>query len=311
MNPTTKIATASLILAAVLTAAACTPRDEPRTGADAAAAPAARAADDIRSFRIGELQAVALKDGDLTVPNNNTVLGVDRTPEEVAGVLTAAGLPGDKISLSIQPLLVRDGERLVLIDTGAAGAMGTEGRLVQSMASAGTEPGQITDILISHSHGDHVGGLVDGAGALRFTNATIRMSASEWTFLKGQAEMADLVKAITPKVETFRPGAVVVPNITAVAIDGHTPGHVGYEIASGEDRLLYIGDALHSSVVSVQRPEWRIAFDSDSPTAIASREALLQRAASQNLRLYAVHFPFPGLGRIQRRDDGFVWVPET
>ena len=68
---------------------------------------------------------------------------------------------------------------------------------------------------------------------------------------------------------------------------------------------------MHHSVISVQRPEWPIAFDGDSTIAIASRQALLQRAASQNLRLYAVHFPFPGLGRIKREGDGFIWVPEA
>ena len=214
--------------------------------------------------------------------------------------------------MSIQPLFVRDGQQLVLIDAGAGAAMGADaGKLPASLRAAGVEPTQITDVLISHSHPDHVGGLVDAAGALTFPNAKIRMTAAEWTYMQANPDLAALTRTIAPRVETFAPGAVVAPGITAVAIDGHTPGHTGYEIVSGADRLLYIGDTMHSSVISVQRPDWRIAFDSDAATAQASRKALLQRAADGDLRLYAVHFPYPGLGRVQRKDEGFVWVPES
>jgi len=125
------------------------------------------------------------------------------------------------------------------------------------------------------------------------------------------AAAADLVAAITPKVMPFQPGAVILPGVvTAVAVDGHTPGHSAYEIASDGERLLYIGDTAHHHVVSVQRPEWTIQFDGNAPLAQTSRRALLQRAADENLRLYAVHFPYPGLGRVHVRDDSFVWVPE-
>jgi glyoxylase-like metal-dependent hydrolase (beta-lactamase superfamily II) len=109
----------------------------------------------------------------------------------------------------------------------------------------------------------------------------------------------------------FEPGAVILPGlVTAVAVDGHTPGHSAYEIASGDQTLLYFGDAAHHHVISVQRPEWTIDYDEDAPTAQASRRTLLQRAADQDLRIYAVHFPFPGLGRIRGEGESFVWVPE-
>ncbi len=304
-----KLAAAGLILAAVL--AGCSPGGDGKSGDGSATAPSVAAVSDIRTFHIGALEAVALQDGELDVHNDNQTLGLGHTPQEVAAVLTAAALPDDPIHLFIDPLLIHDGDRQVLIDTGAGGAMGTGNKLVQSLASAGVEPGQITDILISHSHGDHVGGLVDTAGALRFPRAVIHISAAEWAFMQGDTAMVDLVRTITPRVRTFTPGEVVVPNITAVDIRGHTAGHTGFEIVSGTERLLYIGDAMHHSVISVERPEWPIAFDADSPTAIASRQALLQRAASQNLRLYGYHFPFPGVGHIKREGDGFVWVPET
>ena len=309
MNVHACMAAAGLIL--TLFGAACSPGTEKKAGGtgDAAAA-AAVTATGTYAFRIGALEAVALKDGDLVLANRAGESPWADTAA-VSQALAAAGQPRDAIHLSIQPLLVRDGDRLILIDTGARGQMGTEGRLMASLRAAGVEPGQITDILISHSHDDHVGGLVDVNAALVFPNAVIRMSAAEWADFRPQVVRADLVRAITPRVQTFEAGAVLAPGITAVALDGHTPGHMGFEIVSGADRLLYIGDAMHSAVISVQRPEWVNVWDRDGDAAVATREGLLEQGAAGSRRIYAPHFPFPGLGRFQRRDDGFVWVPQA
>lgn len=300
-----RLAAAGLMLAAL---GACSPEIEKKAEAPAPSpAPAVAPAADTYAFRIGQLEAVALRDGALAFP-----VGGQDIPwknAEVSALLRASSVTDDTVHLSIQPLLVKDGERVVLIDTGTGGQMGTEGKLQTSLRTAGVAPAQVTDILISHAHGDHIGGLVAN-GALAFPNATIRMSIPEWTAMQADAELAELVRVITPKVQAFAPGSVVAPNITAVSLDGHTPGHTGYEIAEGGGRLLYIGDALHSSILSVQRPDWRNNWDGDSATAIATRQGLLERGASQRLLIYANHFPFPGLGRIERRDDGFVWAPD-
>lgn len=302
-----RLAAASLILAAM---GACSPEAEKTEAAPPA--PAVAAAPDVHAFRIGTLQAAALRDGAIVVPNvANESPWADTAAARAA--LTAAGQPGDAIHLPVQPLLVRDGDRVVLIDSGAGGRMGTENRLVSSLRAAGVDPAQVTDILISHAHGDHVGGLAGADGRLTFPNAAIRMSEPEWEYMKAgaaRAGEADLLAAVTPKVQPFAPGAQVTPSIRAVPLAGHTPGHSGYEIVSGAERLLYVGDAMHSSVLSVQMPDWVNGWDTDGAAGVATRQGLLERGASGDLRIYGVHFPFPGLGRFQRRDDGFVWVPE-
>jgi glyoxylase-like metal-dependent hydrolase (beta-lactamase superfamily II) len=320
----------ALLLAAWLAAgalAACSHEaQKPPTGTSVAARAIQRRAlsesADVKPFTIGNLSAAALRDGALEFPNDNEVFGVGRTPDEVAAVLSAAGAPTDKLHLSIQPLLVRTTNRVMLFDTGAGTNMGpSAGRLPASMAAAGVDPRSVTDICISHVHGDHVGGLVDAQGALVFVNATIHLSAPEWAFLKGMnAEAAKnaaiarhdtLVRAITPKVVTFAPGAPIIRDLVeAVEIKGHTPGHSGYPITSGESSLLYAGDALHHYVVSTQRPEWPNSFDWDTAGAARSRTELLARSAASRQRLYFVHFPFPGIGRIEMRGNRYVWVPE-
>ncbi|MDY6924967.1 MAG: MBL fold metallo-hydrolase [Pseudomonadota bacterium] len=314
MTPLFKTAAASLVLAAMIGAAGCSQEAQPPAGEPAAAAaPPAAVSPDVSAVRIGTLEATALRDGTIKVPVADK-MSPWANVAEVAALLTSAGVTDATVHLPIQPLLVRDGERVVLIDAGAGGQMGTEGKLLASLRAAGVEPGQVTDVLISHAHGDHVGGLVGADGQLNFPNAVIRMSAPEWAAARAGADAAGagaLLAAISPKVEPFVPGAQVTPSIKAVPLAGHTPGHSGYEIVSGDDRLLYIGDAMHSSIISVQRPEWTNAWDSDSPKAVATRQDLLERGVTGTRRIYGVHFPFPGVGRFQRVDDGFTWIPES
>lgn len=271
---------------------------------------ASRQSPDVHRFSIGALDARILRDGGFSFPNDGSVVAIGEARADVDALLAAAGEPADPIRLSLQALLVDAGDRIMLFDTGGGPSPdGSTGGMVAAMAAAGVDPAQVTDIMISHAHGDHVGGLLDGEGALRFPNATVRMSAQEWQALQGAPRRAALVAAITPRVETFERGDVVLPGVTSVGVEGHTPGHSAYGIADGDARLLYIGDTAHHHVVSVRRPRWTIQFDGDAPLAEDSREALLARAADEGLLLQSPHFPFPGLGRVERRDGGFAWVP--
>jgi glyoxylase-like metal-dependent hydrolase (beta-lactamase superfamily II) len=309
------------ILMAALLAGAISGCSEPQPAATATSAPAAPATSpatppashpDVFRFRIGTLDAVALKDGDIDAPNDGKTFGVSQPPDQVAALLTAAAQPTDVLHLSIQPLLVNAGDRVLLFDTGAGDVTWARGgRLPASLRAAGVAPSQVTDIFISHRHQDHVGGLLTRDGALAFPNATVHLTTTEWAGMQADADAAALVAAIKPKVAAFAPGAELVPGtVTAVVDDGHTPGHSAYLITSGNDRLLYMGDTAHHFVVSVQRPEWTVDYDMDAPLAQTRRRELLQRAADDNTRVYAVHFPFPGLGRFEVQGESFVWVPE-
>jgi len=259
------------------------------------------------SFPLGQFRLTALRDALNVVPNDTSVFGVGRTPAEVAQVLAAAGAPTDKITLGVDALLVQGAGRVMLFDSGLGPRV--RGQVIASLALADVTPGQVTDVFVTHSHFDHVGGLATLDGRPAFPNAVVHMSAKEWAFMQSQPSNAGLVKAIAAQVKTFEPGGLVAPGVRAVALVGHTPGHTGYEISSGGARLLDIGDSAHSAIISLAKPDWDIEYDQDPAAGRASRRALLTRLAASHEWVFAPHFPFPGVGHVEAKADGFVWAP--
>src|SRR3984885_4356034 len=286
------------------------------------AAPPAAAAQ-FQPFKIGSYNAVALKDGSLEEPVDGKSFIVGQSNKAVRAVLKAGGAPVDHFEFSIQPLLVHAVDRVLLFDTGAGSFFGDiAGKLPDSMKAAGETPVSVTDIFISHAHGDHIGGLVTSAGALAFPNATIHISAPDWKWLSGLStdeaknfgiqQVSVLVSAIKPKVVAFEPGADLLPGIVkAVELKGHTPGHSGYHVGSGTDSVLVFGDVMHSYLVSVRKPSWQVAFDGDEQLGATTRVALVKSSAASGQRLYSEHFPFPGIGKIVNGKDGASWQPES
>jgi glyoxylase-like metal-dependent hydrolase (beta-lactamase superfamily II) len=257
-------------------------------------------------FRVGAIEVIALRDAVNAVPNDGSVFGKDVGPAAVGKALADAGAPSNTLPLGVDALLVRLPGRLVLIDSGLGPKVG--GGLLPSLALAGVKPDAITDVLITHSHGDHVGGLLGPDGALAFPGATVRMSAAEWSFMQAKGNAA-LVAAIRAKVAAFAPGAQVVPGIMSVPLAGHTPGHSGYEIRSGTAKLIDIGDTAHSAVISLAHPEWSIGYDADDARGKATRRAELVKLAASHEAVFAPHFPFPGIGHVVTKGTGFAWQP--
>jgi glyoxylase-like metal-dependent hydrolase (beta-lactamase superfamily II) len=259
------------------------------------------------AFSVGKFQLFALRDMLNVLPNDGKIFGKDAGPEKVEAFLKEAGAPTDKITLSVDALLVKTPESVVLIDTGLGPKVG--GVLMQSLAQTGVSADAVTDILITHGHGDHIGGLLTADGKPAFPKAAIHMSAAEWTWIQSLPADKPYVDALGSAVKTFEPGGTVIPGFRSIAIAGHTPGHTGYEITSGDAKLLDIGDTAHSSLISLGHPEWVNGYDGDASVGEASREKELAALAASGEQIFAPHFPFPGIGTIVKSGIAYAWKP--
>ncbi|WP_375184623.1 MBL fold metallo-hydrolase [Aquabacterium sp.] len=222
--------------------------------------------------------------------------------------------------------LINTGERLVLVDAGAGRFFGpTLGQVVPSLKAAGYQPEQVDVVLLTHLHGDHVGGLVQDGQAV-FPRATVFASAGDaahWLspevasrapegaqrfFQMARDGVAPYVQA--DRFKTFTGDAEILPGIAPVLSHGHTPGHTSYLLRSRGQQLLVWGDIVHNAAVQFPRPTVTIEFDSDSRQALATRLKLLGWTARDALMVAGAHLPFPGLGQVRAEGKGrFAWVP--
>lgn len=273
-------------------------------------------------FRVGKVRVTALSDG--TVPINLHELLRDTTPEEIDHLLARSFL-ANPVEASINAFLIEDGSRRVLVDTGAGELFGPGrgGKIPASLAAIGCRPEQVDDILITHVHTDHSGGLVVG-GKLVFPNATVYVAREDADFFldPSNAQRAgydrhyfeQASKTLGPcvragKVRTFSGRTLILPGITAIPTPGHTPGSSAYLLESEGDRIEFWGDLIHVAQVQFPRPSITITFDVDRSAAARQRAAQFDKAARERKLVAAPHLPFPGVGHLRAVGEGYAWVP--
>jgi glyoxylase-like metal-dependent hydrolase (beta-lactamase superfamily II) len=201
--------------------------------------------------------------------------------------------------------------------------MDTAGKLVENLAGAGIEPAQVTDVVFTHAHPDHIWGVTDDFDELVFANAQYHIGQAEYDFWSSpdalQAVSADRqnfvagaqarFEAIRDRLSFLKAGAEVLPGVEAVATPGHTPGHMSYIVHAGADQLVVLGDAVTQSVVSFAHPEWPAGADQDHAVAATTRQALLDRLAGDRSRVVGYHFPHPAAGLVERAGSAYRFVP--
>ncbi len=272
-------------------------------------------------FKIGSFEVTAIHDG---TAQRDMPKGFVRnaTDAEVSAAFTELGLPGDKLTITFTTMVVNTGDRVILLDTGNATG-GTVGNTAKNLAAAGIQPGDVDVVAISHFHGDHIGGVRGADNALVYPNAEIVVSEVEWGHWMDDAKMNAAPEAarggfqlarrqfgpVADKVRKVQWEKEIVPGITAVKAAGHTPGHTAFLIASGNQQMMFVGDITNHPGIFVRRPEWQAIFDMDPQMAIATRKALLDRAAADKIRLSFYHAPFPATGFVVKDGAGYDFLP--
>jgi len=277
----------------------------------------------LKSFAVDEIQCVALKDGTLNYPPEWFFSNVNQ--DEVKNSLRDHNLPADHVESPYTCLLVRSGRHRVLIDTGADGLAPTTGNLGKGLAAAELKPAEVTHVILTHAHPDHIGGVLDESGKLAFANAQYVMSRTEWDFWMGTPDfsqtkldpmMQEMMLGATqrnlpplkPHMELVEGEKEVVPGVSVIPSPGHTPGHLAVFIGSGKGQLLQMADAvLHP--LHLEHPTWRSMFDLDPDNAGQTRRRLLDRVTADGVEVLAYHFPFPGRGQIERSGPAWKWRP--
>jgi glyoxylase-like metal-dependent hydrolase (beta-lactamase superfamily II) len=268
-------------------------------------------------FNIGAFEAIAFFDGGMAGPTAQLQFWKDHGPEELGSTLKNAFLPPDQIRIPFCVLLVRMGSELVLLDSGAGALFGPiGGKLAAQLAAAGVKSEQITAVILTHAHGDHMGGLLDPVTkAPVFKNARHFIHRREHDFWTGSspdlsglglpdADKQGFIASAKAhlaaiKFDQIKGGEKLLDGLEIIETPGHTPGHISVLFSSGNDQLLHLVDTVHHHIFSFEHPDWSIAFDSDPATAIETRKRILDRASADRLRVFGAHLPFPGLGHVR------------
>jgi glyoxylase-like metal-dependent hydrolase (beta-lactamase superfamily II) len=285
----------------------------------------------VYSFLVGEHTALALHDGFiLGDPVQQYAIGV--SDAEIAALFSPNFLNPQRIQLSMTPILFRWGNELVLTDTGIGSVIGDPiGGLAQRLNDLAIAPEDISAILLTHLHVDHVGGALDRIQKKSlFPRARIFISNEEIKFWQVPdpdiselrdvpRELIDLtiqcahdaLQVLDSQIEQFAPNQELLPGVKSIPLPGHTPGQSGYLFESENSKFMVSGDAMHDPVLHVQRPEWTSMGDARRQLTVQTRRNLLARLADEKLRFQSFHFPFPGIGHVRRNGpDHFEFVQE-
>ncbi|OAP36577.1 MBL fold metallo-hydrolase [Sinorhizobium glycinis] len=277
------------------------------------------------AVKVGEIDVLVVSDGVLPLPT--AMLGHNVEPSARAAWLKDMFLPQDAFDWALNVVVARSGGQTILIDAG----LGLDpelnlpraGQLVKRLEAAGIDLASVTDVVLTHMHMDHIGGLlVDGVKERLRPDLRIHVAAAEVKFWESpdfshvsmppgfpdalRAAAKRFTKEYQSQLRLFDEEYEVAPGVIVCRTGGHTPGHSVVRMASGGDRLMFAGDAVFA--VGFEHPDWHNGFEHDPEEAARVRVRLLRELAETGGQLVATHLPFPSVGRVAVDGDDFRWV---
>ncbi|MGB3877247.1 MAG: MBL fold metallo-hydrolase [Shinella zoogloeoides] len=274
-----------------------------------------------RSMKLGSFRILTVRDGIRPSGAPSETYGIGQPAEAVAALLTENFLPADTFVNSFTPTLVDTGSEVVLFDTGMGegGRSAGMGRLLEGLKYAGYTPDQISVVVLTHMHGDHIGGLMEG-GKPAFPNARYVTGRTEYDFWvnpermgtsaeQGHQGVLAKVQPLAEKLTFIENEGEVVPGVTGLDAFGHSPGHMIFRVESEGRALMLTADTANHFVLSLQRPDWEVRFDMDKAAAAATRKRVFDMIATDRLPFIGYHMPFPAAGFVEKAGEGYRFVP--
>jgi glyoxylase-like metal-dependent hydrolase (beta-lactamase superfamily II) len=277
------------------------------------------------ALKIGEIDVMVVSDGVLLLPG--AMLAHNAEPAVREAWLKDNFLPPDAFDWALNVVVVRSGGRTILIDAG----MGTEfpdlekaGHVIHRLEAAGIDLASVTDVVLTHMHMDHIGGLlIDGVKQRLRPDLQIHVAAAEVKFWESpdfsrvsmppgfpdalRKTAKRFAKEYSSQLRTFEDEYEVAPGVVVTRTGGHTPGHSVVHVSSGGERLTFAGDLVFT--VGFEHPDWHNGFEHDPEEATRVRINLLREVAASGELLVATHMPFPSIGHVAVAGDAFRWVP--
>ncbi|EIM24490.1 MBL fold metallo-hydrolase [Microvirga lotononidis] len=275
-------------------------------------------------YRVGSIEATAVYDGIWRKPHDPAFIK-DVSVDETKAALAKAGLTTEFMPIPLTVLILKIGDKHIMIDAGSGVGQwqANATHLPANMQAAGIDRSQISTILISHFHPDHVWGLMEkGTNNAVFPEAELVVNSAEYRFWtepgrveqlpEGRRQAGKRIADVFPIWNNWRlveSGTEVAPGVQILEAYGHTPGHSVFLVTSGSDQLMVSNDTMYVPALLAPHPEWQGAYDQDGPMAVVTRRKIVDRVIADRMMMCGAHFPFPGLGTFMKDGNAYTFTP--